>query len=74
MRLSFLTLQRGNAVLDALRPILWVPSDQPRLPASVGTIRIPARRPFLTFGLGKMILAPSSSTTQREPPASSAST
>ena len=31
----------------------------------VGTIRMPARRPFLTLGFGKMIRAPSSSMIQR---------
>ena len=38
-----------------------------------GTTRIPARRPFFTRGLGKMMRAPTSSTTQRVPPISSAS-
>ncbi len=43
-------------------------------PASVvGTIKIPARKPFFTFGLGKMMRAPSSSITQRLLAMSSAS-
>ncbi len=43
-------------------------------PASVvGTINIPARKPFFTLGLGKMMRAPSSSITQRVLATSSAS-
>ena len=41
--------------------------------ALLASIRMPARRPFFTLGLGKMIRAPGSSTTQRVPARSSAS-
>jgi hypothetical protein len=40
--------------------------------SSAGTMRMPARRPFFTLGLGKMIRAPGSSTTQRVSARSSA--